>query len=180
MDVGLLLLRLLLGALFVGHGTQKLFGLFGGHGPERTAGFMHSLGYRPGRRAALLAGTAETTAGVLLVLGFLTPVGSAIVVGVMLNAILAVHLPNGVWNTEGGYEMNLVYAMAALMPAFAGPGVVSMDAALGLTLRGAAWGLGALGLGVLVGLVQFHSRVDEEVLEAEAAEQAPQHRDRAA
>ena len=180
MDVGLLLLRLVVGALFVGHGTQKLFGWFGGHGPEGTGGFMHSLGYRPGRRAALLAGTAETAAGVLLTLGFLTPLGSAIVVGVMLNAALAVHLPNGLWNTEGGYELNVVYATAALVPAFVGPGVVSVDAALGLTLRGAAWGLGALGMGVLVGLIQFHSRVDEEELEAEAAEEAPHQQDRAA
>ena len=90
MDVGLLLLRLVVGALFVGHGTQKLFGWFGGHGPEGTGGFMHSLGYRPGRRAAMLAGAAETTAGALLVLGFLTPLASAIVVGVIARVTAAV------------------------------------------------------------------------------------------
>src|SRR5438477_12398674 len=105
MDLGLLILRLVVGALFIGHGTQKLFGWFGGHGLEGTAGFMHSLGYRPGKRYAALAGVAEAGGGALLLIGFLTPLAAAFIIGMMLNATLSVHLENGVWATNGGYEL---------------------------------------------------------------------------
>src|SRR5205085_8099803 len=88
MDVGMLILRLVVGALFIGHGTQKLFGWFQGHGLEGTAGFMESLGYRPGKRYAALGGLAEAGGGALLVLGLLTPLAAALIVGMMLNAIL--------------------------------------------------------------------------------------------
>ena len=71
MDLGRTVVRGVVGPLFVGHGTQKLFGWFGGHGPEATGGFFESLGLRPGRRHALAAGGAETAAGVLITLGFL-------------------------------------------------------------------------------------------------------------
>src|SRR5205823_5009953 len=104
MDFGLLILRVVVGALFIGHGTQKLFGWFEGHGLEGTAGFMHSLGYRPGKRYAAIGGLAEAGGGLLLVLGLLTPLAAVLIVGMMLNAILSVHLENGVWATNGGYE----------------------------------------------------------------------------
>jgi putative oxidoreductase len=94
MAIGLLVLRVIVGLLFVGHGTQKLFGWFGGHGPDGTAAFLGSLGYRPSRRMALVAGVAETLGGAMLTLGFLTPVACAAIIGVMVNATVAMHLRN--------------------------------------------------------------------------------------
>ena len=91
MEFGLLVLRLVVGALFIGHGTQKLFGWFDGHGVEGTGGFMESLGYRPGKRYALLGGVAEAGGGLLLFLGLLTPLAAAAIIGMMINAIFAVH-----------------------------------------------------------------------------------------
>src|SRR3954453_5913461 len=102
------LLRVLVGALFVGHGTQKLFGWFGGHGPEGTGQFFESLGLKPGKLNAMAAGGSEALGGVLLALGFLTPVGAALLSGPMITAIRTVHLEKGPWVTEGGYEYNVV------------------------------------------------------------------------
>jgi putative oxidoreductase len=149
LNVGLLLLRIVVGALFVGHGTQKLFGWFGGHGPEGTGKFLGSLGYSPERPAAYLAGGAETTGGALLLLGFLTPLGSAMIIGVMVNASIAVHLPKGLWNSEGGFELPLVYATAAAALAFSGPGRYSIDRAIGWDLAGVWYGIGAIALGLV-------------------------------
>src|SRR5687767_13045552 len=98
MDIGLLVLRLVVGTLFVGHGTQKLFGWFGGYGLEGTGGWLRSLGYRGGKTAAAAAGLAEAVGGALLVLGFMTPFAAAAIIGVMINAIASVHLDKGVWN----------------------------------------------------------------------------------
>jgi putative oxidoreductase len=153
--VGLLILRLVLGSVFIGHGTQKLFGWFGGHGLKGTGSFIETQGYRPGVPLALFAGLAEAGGGSLLVLGLLTPLGSAAIVGMMLNAILSVHLKNGFWNANGGFEFNLVNAAAATALAFIGPGRYSLDNAFGLSLSGVAYGLGALVLGVGVGLLIF-------------------------
>ncbi|HXF57718.1 MAG TPA: DoxX family protein [Actinomycetota bacterium] len=152
MSVGLLLLRLVVGALFVGHGTQKLFGWFGGHGLRGTAGFMESLGFRNGRWAAVAAGLAETVGGLLLACGLLTPLAAAAIVGVMVTAALCVHVRNGVWNANGGVELPLVYATAATALAFAGPGAYSVDSVLGLELSGPWYGLAAVALGFLAAL----------------------------
>jgi putative oxidoreductase len=152
MTIGLLILRGVIGALFVGHWVQKLFGWLGGHGIEGTAGFMDSLRYRNGRVAALLAGLAETVGGLALILGLLTPLAAAAIIGVMVNAVATVHLRNGLWNTNGGIELPLVYAAAATALAFAGPGSFSLDAALGLDLTGVVYGVWALVLGTAVAL----------------------------
>src|SRR3954470_3916015 len=101
MDIALLALRVVAGLLMTGHGAQKLFGSFGGHGIEGTAGFMESLGMRPGRRHAAAAGTAEVAGGLLLVLGRATAVGSALIIAVMVVAIATVHAKNGPWVTDG-------------------------------------------------------------------------------
>jgi putative oxidoreductase len=100
----MLLLRIVVGLLFVGHGTQKLFGWFGGHGREGTARFFGSLGYRPPETMAVVGGLVETTGGLLLLLGLFTPFGSALIVGMMVAAILSVHAPKGIWNENGGLE----------------------------------------------------------------------------
>ena len=150
MDVGLLILRVVIGSLFVAHGTQKLFGWFGGHGLDGTGGFFESIGYRPGRSHAAVAGVVEATAGMLLVLGLFTPLASAAIIGVMLNAIVAVHWPR-IWSTEGGIEYPLVAAATAACLAFTGAGVASLDHAIGLDLDGPLWGFLGLFLGVIVG-----------------------------
>jgi putative oxidoreductase len=149
MKLARLLLRLLVGAFFVGHGTQKLFGWFGGHGLDATAGMFESLGLRPGKRHATAAGLAETTGGTGLLLGAATPLASSMLIATMLTAIHRVHLKNGPWVTNQGYEYNLVLIAAAAALAEAGPGSPSVDAALGIEKSGTKWGLLALVLGAL-------------------------------
>jgi putative oxidoreductase len=148
MKLGLTLLRIVVGALFFGHGTQKLFGWFGGHGIEGTAGFFESIGLKPGRKHATAAGAAEAGGGTLLALGFLTPAAAAALIGVMSTAIHKVHAKNGPWVTEGGYEYNL--ALIAIMVALAdvGPGDVSVDHALGIEVKGPLVALLALAAGI--------------------------------
>src|SRR5512135_688625 len=148
MRFGLTVLRWVIGALFFGHGTQKLFGWFGGHGPEGTGQFFESLGLRPGRRHATAAGAAEAGGGALLALGLFTPAAAAALVGVMSTAIEKVHFQKGLWATEGGYEYNLVLIAALLALVDVGPGDLSLDHALGIELRGPVVALLALAGGV--------------------------------
>ena len=149
MELGLLAIRVVVGLLFVGHGAQKLFGAFGGHGLKGTAGFMESLGMKPGRRHAMAAGATEAGGGALLALGLLTPLAAAGIIAVMVVAIATVHFRNGVWNADQGYELNLVYIAAAFAIATVDAGHWSLDHALGLDLTGAGWGLAALAAGIL-------------------------------
>jgi putative oxidoreductase len=166
MNLGLLILRLVVGGLFIGHGTQKLFGWFGGYGPDGTGGWLESLGYRPGRTIAIVGGTCEAAAGGMLILGLLTPLAAAIIIGVMINAALSVHVDKGVWNSEGGYELPLVFATAAACLAFVGPGSVSIDAVIG-PFNGLLYGAGAIALGVIVGIAVHSSRREEAITEQE-------------
>jgi putative oxidoreductase len=158
MTVGLMILRVVVGALFAGHGAQKLSGWFGGHGINGTARFMQSLGFRNGRAAAVLTGLTEAGSGLMLTLGFLTPLAAAGIVGVMLTAIAAAHLRNGLWNTSGGIELPLVYAAAAAALGFAGPGTFSVDRLCGFHLAGTAYGAGALALGFAAALMALAAR----------------------
>jgi putative oxidoreductase len=134
--IGKLIVRATVGGYFVGHGLQKLTGWFGGDGPVGTGEFFESVGIRPGRKQALLAGAAELGGGALLSLGFLTPLGVAAIAGVMTNAIRHVHAKSGLWITNGGVEhpATVIAALAAL--AESGPGPLSLDAKLGLELEG--------------------------------------------
>jgi putative oxidoreductase len=147
MKLGRLLLRGAVGGFFVGHGTQKLFGWFGGQGLEQTAHAFESMGARPGRVNALAAGAAEAGGGALMVLGLATPLAASAITSVMLTAINRVHKKNGPWITKGGYEYNVVLIAAALTLAEIGPGSPSLDAALGIELDGAGWALAALAAG---------------------------------
>jgi putative oxidoreductase len=149
MKLGLTLLRVVIGALFFGHGTQKLFGWFGGHGIEGTAGFFESLGLKPGRRHATAAGAGEAGGGALVALGFLTPAAAASLIGVMSTAIEKVHMKNGPWVGEGGYEYNLVLIAVMVALADLGPGEFSIDHALGIEVKGPAVAALALGGGVV-------------------------------
>src|SRR5919197_4427777 len=143
-----LILRLLLGGLFFGHGMQKLKGWFGGYGPEGTGAFFESLGLRPGRQHALAAGTSEAGGGALLALGLATPAAAASITGVMTTAIRTVHQPNGPWVDRGGWESPAVIIATVVGIVEAGPGPVSLDAALGRERKGLGWALAALAAGV--------------------------------
>jgi putative oxidoreductase len=98
MKIGALLLRLVVGGLFVGHGTQKLFGWFGGHGLDATAQGFEQLGLRPGRPNAIAAGTAEAGGGALLALGLETPLAASVLIATMLTAIHRVHATSTTWS----------------------------------------------------------------------------------
>lgn len=168
MDVGLLVLRIVVGALFAGHGAQKLFGWFGGFGIRGFGGFLESLGYRPGTFFAVVTGLAELGGGLLLATGFATPLGAAAVVGVMINAILTAKRSAGLW---GGYELDLLYAVAATALAFVGAGAYSVDRALDWTLSGTEWGIGALALAVVVGGLTLAIRRPAPATETQAEPQ---------
>jgi putative oxidoreductase len=152
MDTGLGALHIVVGLLFVGHGSQKLFGLFGGFGLEGTGGFFESLGLSPGRLHAIAAGAGELIAGALLALGLFVPLGAALVIAVMTVASLTAHRGKGLWVTNDGSELPLVYGTAAFALAAVGAGQASLDAALDLDLAGLGWALGALGVGLAGGL----------------------------
>jgi putative oxidoreductase len=168
MDLGLLILRVVVGALFVAHGTQKLFGWFGGYGIDGTAGFMGSLRYRQPRLAAASAGVFETGAGLLLASGFLTPLAAAAIIGVMVNAIVSAKWSQGLFS---GYELDALYATAAAALAFTGAGVYSVDNAIGWDLGGVAWGAASLALGAIIGAVVLATRAPAQPVAQEATEE---------
>ena len=146
MDTGLLIARMVFGLLLAAHGTQKLFGWFGGYGLAGTGGFFEQLGFRPGRFFAATAGATELIAGLLVAVGLLGPLGPALIVAVMLVAIATVHWQHGVFAQNNGIEVPLLYAVAAVALALTGFGAFSLDAALGLTWSSeVAWIALALG-----------------------------------
>jgi putative oxidoreductase len=149
MNFGRLFTRIVVGGIFVGHGTQKLFGWFGGPGIEGTAKMMGSLELHPPRRNAIAASVAETAGGAMLVLGALTPLAAAAVTGTMITAIRTVHWKNGPWNANKGYEFNLTLIAATLAIVDAGPGAPSVDHALSLDDAGPGWALASLAAGAV-------------------------------
>ncbi|MGV9562964.1 DoxX family protein [Streptomyces sp. NPDC003480] len=133
-DVGLLLLRLGTGGVLAAHGTQKLFGWFGGGGIAGTGQFMESVGYYPGKASAMASGLTETGSGVLLALGLATPAAGAAAAGAMTGAA-AVHVPNGFFAQNGGYEHPATLGLMATGLAVAGPGRLSVDALFGQAMN---------------------------------------------
>lgn len=133
-DVGLLILRVVLGLIFIGHGSQKLFGLFGGAGLNGTIKWIGSMGLRPAWFWGLVASLSEFGGGVLVLFGLLNPLGSLGIIAAMLVAIVQVHWPNGFWNTKGGIEFPLTNIAGALTLAFTGPGKYSLDSVLHVSL----------------------------------------------
>jgi putative oxidoreductase len=150
MSLGLLIIRLVVGLTLAAHGTQKLFGWFGGGGVAATSQMFEKIGLRPARVHARLAGLAETCGGVLLAVGLLTPAAAAMILAVMIVAVPLVHLQRGFFAVNGGWEYNLVLAASALGVGFAGPGAFSLDAMLGLSW-GEQWGVAALIVGSIAG-----------------------------
>jgi putative oxidoreductase len=148
MKLGIPLLRAIVGGLFVGHGLQKLAGKFGGSGPEATGEFFEKLGMRPGKSQAIAAGASETAGGALLAAGALTPVAGTLLTASMATAIRTVHGPKGPWNSNGGYEYNLVLIALLFAITDAGPGSWSLDAARGRERWGTRWALAQLTAGL--------------------------------
>jgi putative oxidoreductase len=175
MDAGLLLIRVVLGAIMAAHGAQKLFGWFGGHGLAGTGGWLESMGFKPARPYAAVNGVAEFGGGVLLALGLLTPLGAAAVAGVMFVAIATVHWSNGFFNTSGGYEFNLLITATAIALAITGPGEISIDYLAGWTLAGPAWGLSALGISAAAAgsVLAMRKRQPEQAPEEKSREEVP-------
>lgn len=151
-DIGLFIVRLVIGGLVLGHGLQKLAGWFGGPGLNQWAGALESMRYRRTRTLAWVHALAETGAGFLLVLGLLTPLAVAMVIGVMVNASVAAHAPNGLWSQDGGFEYPLVLVAAAAGLALTGPGAWALDDALGWSLT-PAWALTGIVGGLLAGVL---------------------------
>jgi putative oxidoreductase len=151
-EYGLLLLRLVVGLVFVGHGSQKLFGWFGGGGPAGTAAFFSSLGYRVPAVMAIVVGLSELGGGLLLASGLLTPSAALLLTVVMLNAIATVVWPKGFL---GGYEFELTLMTVALALTATGPGRISLDRAIGWDdeLSGIAWASAVLGAAIVISLV---------------------------
>jgi putative oxidoreductase len=157
MEIGLLIIRVVVGALLVGHGSQKLFGWVGGYGLKGTGGYMESLGLRPGPLFAFAAGAAELTGGLLFGTGLLTPLAATMVASTMLVASRTDHAGKGLWIFNGGFEYVLTNAAIVIGFAFAGAGAWSLDAAIGWDVAGTWWGVSAavaalIGAGGVLGL----------------------------
>jgi putative oxidoreductase len=173
MKIGRLLARLVIGGLFIGHGTQKLFGWFDGPGIEAFTGMMKKLGLAPAKTNAYAAGLSETLGGVGIALGALTPAASAALIGTMITAIRTVHWDKGVWSTGGGYEYNLTLIAALLLIVDGGPGPISVDGLLDIEETGAAVALAALAAGVIgstASLAAARAAHQKAEVEAPAAE----------
>jgi putative oxidoreductase len=145
MDFGRLMLRSAIGATFVVHGSQKLFGWFGGYGPDGTGQFFESLGLRPGRRNAIAAGVTEAGGGALILLGLATPAAAAGLSAVMITALRTAVWKDGFKPATGEHEVLL--AAGALALTETGAGMPSLDSALGLDRGGPWWTLAALAAG---------------------------------
>ena len=168
MSTGLLILRLVIGLVLAGHGAQKLFGSFGGYGIAGTGGWLASIGFRPGKQLAVVTGLAELLGGLALAIGLLTPLAAAAVIGTMTVAAWT-HSANGLWGSNGGYELPLTYAVAGAALAFTGAGAYSLDNALGLTW-GNGWAIGAVVLALVAAGVAILSAKANLRADAKTAE----------
>lgn len=135
LSVGLLVVRVMIGFVMAAHGAQKLFGWFGGYGLNKTGEFFVQLGFWPGRALAAAASASEIASGLLVALGFLGPVGPALMISVMIVAMITVHWKNGLFAADNGVEVPLLYATVAFGLALIGYGRYSVDEWLGLTSR---------------------------------------------
>lgn len=167
MNIALLVLRLVPGLLFMGHGLQKLVPaklsppFLAASGPQAVAAGFEQRGLRPGLPMALLAGAAELVGGFLIASGLLTPLGTAVLAAVMTVAILTVHLRNGIWNTAGGFEFPVLMLASVYVVSTLGPGSLSIDSWAGIdnwmgihwTAQDAVRAGAAVGAGVAAGLL---------------------------
>jgi putative oxidoreductase len=133
-DIGLLILRLVVGGLLAGHGSQKLFGWFRGPGLKGMAGWLESLGLTPGTPWAIAASISEFGGGVLTTLGFLHPLGPLGTIGAMIMATVKAHWGKPIWANKGGAELPVINMATALALTLTGPGRFSLDYVLGIRL----------------------------------------------
>ncbi len=131
-DAALLLARGVLGASIAAHGAQKMFGWFGGPGPENAAKMFESLGFQPPGEMARMASLTEIAAGLLIATGAGGPLGPMLLTSVMATAVGSVHLKNGYWAQNQGFELNTMYALVALLLAVEDHGRFSLDELLGI------------------------------------------------
>lgn len=159
LGIGLLVARLIIGLLMAAHGAQKLLGWFGGYGLKQTGEFFVHLGFRQGRTFAAAASIGEIVSGLLIALGLLGPVGPALMISIMIVAAVTVHWQHGLFATSNGIELPLIYSAAAFGLALTGPGMYSVDSALGIA---SVWTttptLIALATGVVGGLANLALR----------------------
>ena len=127
-DAGLLIVRMIVGGLFLAHGAQKLFGWFGGAGVSGTAGWFESFDIKPGVFMAVMVGIIEFLGGLLLAIGLLAPFAAAVLAVTMICAVVKVHWRNGLWNIYNGYEYNLVLFSVLLLIVLTGAGKYAVDA----------------------------------------------------
>lgn len=173
-DLALLVLRLSVGGLMIGHGSQKLFGSFGGFGMKGTAGWLESLGLRPGDRWAMLAGGSEFGGGALTVLGLASPIGPIGVIAAMSTATTKVHWGKPIWVSEGGAELPATNMAVATALMIAGPGRYSLDRVLGLRIPPALTLLAAAtaAAGVLIATTQSPPEIEQSA-EVPQADETP-------
>ena len=163
-DAARLLLRLGVGGVMAAHGSQKLFGWFGGGGIDGTAGYFESIGFRPGRPAALAAGITETAGGAMLAAGLATPSTGAATASTMVVAAVT-HAPGGFFAMKGGYEYPAVLGLASGALALAGAGKLSLDELFGNRFAGKGFALVSVAATVAVTLLVLRRR--RAVLSAE-------------
>jgi putative oxidoreductase len=168
-DVGLLVLRLVTGAIFAGHGLQKLFGWFGGPGVRGFAGMLEQTKVRHSRFWALIVALVESVGGLLLMAGLLTPVVAAALAVDMLVAIVLVHWRNGFWITKGGMEYALSLLVASAIFGLTRGGRYALDRIFGDAY--ADWSAALFVIAAVVGLVVF--LVDYLLARPQAVRQAP-------
>ncbi|HEU4573048.1 MAG TPA: DoxX family protein [Candidatus Limnocylindrales bacterium] len=150
-DLGLLLLRVVIGLTFAAHGAQKLFGWWGGAGWDGWQAVMVRLGFRPAALFAAISVAAEVGGGLLFAVGFLTPLAGLVLIGQEVVIIAKSHWARGFWNRDNGFEFPLALFAGTVAIVLTGPGGASVDAQLGISAD-AALRIGLVALGILGGL----------------------------
>jgi putative oxidoreductase len=166
LDLGLLILRLVVGLTFAAHGAQKAFGWWGGSGWQGWHGAVTRMGFRPPHVFTALSIGAELGGGLFLALGLLTPLAGALIVAQSVVIIVRSHASSGFWNRQNGYEFPLMLAAGAAALTLTGPGALSVDAVAGFGLadeiRVALVVLALLGGAATVALPTLLARDDDE------------------
>jgi len=189
MNIALLVLRLVPGLLFIGHGLQKLVParysppLLHATGPRAAAGFFEQIGLRPALPSVLAAALAEVGGGFLVASGLVTPLGTVLIAAVMTTAIVSVHMRQGIWNTNGGVEFPLVLLTMVYLASALGPGSFSLDSWAGIAnWTGIHWVAAdavragaAVGIGAAAGLLTLASAAARKAWDAGARASAPAH-----